>query len=147
MLHVPSGWYHMVLNLEDGVALTQNFVPPPHLPGVLAFLRDRRDQVSGFMESENEVEAGGMEYELFVEKLREAYPEILEEALLELERRDEKKNRKTRWEELTGKAKVEGVVEEGVQQVDAGFSFGFGFGAGEDDEVDEGEDEGFDDVD
>ncbi len=36
------------MNLEAGIALTQNFVPKSHLADVLSFLRDRPEQVSGF---------------------------------------------------------------------------------------------------
>ncbi|KAK0526848.1 hypothetical protein OC842_005056 [Tilletia horrida] len=46
--YVPSGWWHAVLNLEECVALTQNFVSPTELPYVLHFLKHKPDQISGF---------------------------------------------------------------------------------------------------
>ena len=141
---MPSGWYHLVLNLEDGIALTQNFVPEAHLVAVLTFLRDKREQVSGFRRGGNgdDRENGdrvveGREYEIFVEKLRKTYPGLLAVALAEMERRDAKKARKTKWEELTGKGQENGVEAERVL-VDSGFSFGFGFEGEDDLEEEEG---------
>lgn len=47
-IFVPRGWWHTVLNLEEGVAVTQNFVSEAGLPNVLTFLRPgREDLVSG----------------------------------------------------------------------------------------------------
>ncbi|KAL9933644.1 hypothetical protein V8E36_007302 [Tilletia maclaganii] len=46
--YVPSGWWHAVLNLEECVALTQNFVSPTELPYVLHFFKHKPDQISGF---------------------------------------------------------------------------------------------------
>jgi len=109
VLHVPSGWFHLVLNLEPSLALTQNFVPTKKLPDVLAFLRDQRAEVSGFAE-----DVCDRAYELFVERLREQCPEILDQGLRELEKRDHGKKGRGKWEVLTKGG------EEG------GFSFGFG---------------------
>ena len=118
VLHVPSGWFHLVLNLEDSLALTQNFVPRKKLPDVLSFLRDQRGEVSGFKD-----DVCDRAYELFVERLREHHPDILEDGLKELEKKGKKS--KGRWEELTKGG--EDVEEAG------GFSFGFG---GDDDDAD-----------
>ncbi|KAH4932944.1 tRNA wybutosine-synthesis-related protein 4 [Parastagonospora nodorum] len=118
VLHVPSGWFHLVLNIEDSLALTQNFVPMKKLPDVLGFLRDQRGEVSGFKE-----EVCDTAYELFVEKLQEEYPDILAEGLAELEKKS--KGKRGKWEELT---KTGGEEEEA-----GGFSFGFG---GDDDDAD-----------
>jgi hypothetical protein len=118
VLHVPSGWFHLVLNLEDSLALTQNFVPRKKLPDVLGFLRDQRGEVSGFKE-----DVCDRAYELFVERLGEQHPEVLEEGLAELDKKDKKG--RGRWEELT-----KGGDEE---ETAGGFNFGFG---GDDDDAD-----------
>ncbi|KAG9626492.1 putative F-box and JmjC domain protein, partial [Aureobasidium melanogenum] len=115
LLYVPAGWYHLVVNLEDSIALTQNFVPRQRLASVLHFLRDKPDQVSGFAKDVKDP------YQLFVTKLREQEPEALEEALPRLEKMS--KGPKGKWAELT--KTTEDAINEG------GFSFGFG---GDDDE-------------
>jgi hypothetical protein len=48
LLFVPSGWWHMAVNLEPCVAVTQNFVSEATLPKVLAHLATcSADLVSG----------------------------------------------------------------------------------------------------
>ncbi len=115
VLHVPSGWWHLVVNLEPSIAITQNFVPEAHLANVLSFLRDKPAQVSGFRSDV------GNPYEMFVRRMREEHPEMLVDAM---ERMKEGKKRK--WDEL-----VKGDGRSGEQAE----AFGFGFGDADEEDI------------
>ncbi|KAL8243742.1 hypothetical protein R6Q59_010000 [Mikania micrantha] len=106
ILHVPSGWWHLVVNLEPVTAITQNFVPRSHVRAAVHFLKHKSDQVSGFPDDVHDP------YSLFMQKLEEARPEIFESL-------QATSDRKRKWEEVVG-AKSEDVLQE------KGFSFGFG---------------------
>lgn len=102
--------------------LTQNFVPQQRLASVLHFLREKPDQVSGFPKNVDNA------YELFVDRLREKMPHVLDEALQKLEKMS--KGPKGRWEELTKPQETEQGGGDG-----GGFTFGFGSDNEDDDEV------------
>ncbi|CAK9437218.1 uncharacterized protein LODBEIA_P15960 [Lodderomyces beijingensis] len=47
-MYVPAGWWHSVINIDDSIAITQNFVPRSKLPHVLNFFKNKPSQISGF---------------------------------------------------------------------------------------------------
>lgn len=70
VMYVPSGWWHAVVNLDENIAMTGNFVAEPELRKVLAFFKNKPDQISGFKLPPEEV------YDQFLGLLREKTPEI-----------------------------------------------------------------------
>ena len=158
--YVPQGWWHLVVNLESSLAVTQNFVSPSNLPAVLHFLKHRADQVSGFKlaasvgaascveqqdqeyrgEEEDET-GGGLVYARFCEALKREYPDILIEGLkglarLEVEQENAKrgsddKKAGTLWTALTQVRDS----EDGSEDAPPAESFSFGFDIG--DELDD----------
>ncbi|MCJ1478491.1 hypothetical protein MMC13_007171 [Lambiella insularis] len=114
VLHVPSGWWHLVVNLGPSVAITQNFVPQAHLAEVLLFLKSKPDQVSGFKKDI------GDPYGLFVRRMKEEHSEILTQVLEQMERVQEVRKRK--WDEI-----VKDDDRQNTQHHEKkGFSFEFG---------------------
>jgi hypothetical protein len=103
IIYVPSNWWHSVMNLEDSIALTQNFVSDFNLMSVLKFLRFKPDQVSGF-----KGDCYPSLFEAFLDGLKRERPKAWGE--VDSSQLEEKKSK---WTELTANAG------------ETSFSFGF----------------------
>ena len=103
VLHVPSGWWHLVVNLETAIAITQNFVPKSHITAAIDFLKNRPKQVSGFKSAVQNP------HELFAKLLRENHPNLIGNLGVS--------SRKRKWDEVVHRA----MEEHGP----TAFSFGF----------------------
>lgn len=115
VLHVPSGWWHLVVNLDTSIAITQNFVPRNHLPSVLSFLKDKPDQVSGFKKEISDP------YATFVQLLEDQHPELLARAIHDVQQ--SRGLRKRKWDAAIGTG------------AGGAFSFGFGGDGDSDEEI------------
>mmetsp|Transcript_45759 Transcript_45759/g.118263 ORF Transcript_45759/g.118263 Transcript_45759/m.118263 type:complete len:485 (-) Transcript_45759:125-1579(-) len=91
LVFVPSGWWHAVLNIEDTIAVTQNYVSPSNVHPALEFLEVKREQVSGCGCR------GARLYEIFRDALKEKRPEVYDEHIRireeRVKREEERKKR------------------------------------------------------
>lgn len=114
-MYVPSGWWHLVVNLTDAVALTGNFLPRPQLGYVMDFLKNKPDQISGFCDSDVDV------YDAFTRCLRDHDSDAYTAGLAG--QRAIESARAAKWSRVTAEKTA--------------FSFNFG---GDDDDDDESSD-------
>lgn len=82
--------FTVVVNLEDSIAVTQNFVSRTNLKQVLQFLKHRPDQVSGFAPNQGvageDESGGGTISDIFEAALSSREPDLYQAAVISMHR-------------------------------------------------------------
>lgn len=125
-MFVPHGWWHTVLNIEECVAMTQNFVSSGNVKSVMQFLTEKPEQVSG-CPMEQRPKMG----EMFRDAMSKGAPELFAKVDKELKEEYERAHRKTKWEMLiAGDADAspsDPAAATSTQSTASTFGFGFSF--------------------
>jgi hypothetical protein len=87
LVFIPNGWWHLALNLEESIAVTQNVVNRYNLANVVEFLKKKKKPEL---------------WHEFRRVMQEKQPDVLAQAEKVVQEREDEKNKKSYWETLVG---------------------------------------------
>ncbi|KAI3932821.1 hypothetical protein MKX01_031803 [Papaver californicum] len=90
---MPNGWWHLVINLEESIAITQNYVSRRNLLNVLDFLKrpNASELVSGTTDRVNL-------YDKFKSAIEASFPGTIEDLELKAVEKEAEKKKPTFWD-------------------------------------------------